>query len=185
VWGWSGLVLLPGSRRKVGTFDPAKMGGKGIPTFRLRNQARALKCHRKSLWSKAAKAQVSERIRLSESDSAYRSGIEPPSLMRECPRQLGFLTVLETAERVWSGAAIGTGIQHSLAGGAPGPQEPGWRDAQLGVGPTERQVLNSTLNVAGSNRGHATDDLIIRQSQSNFTGLPANCPIVGPRHPCP
>ena len=53
----------------------------------------------------------------------YRSALGPP-LMRECLRQLGFLAVPKTAERVWpgadwsrerTGAGKVTGIKHSLA----------------------------------------------------------------------
>ena len=139
-WGRAGLAAR-GSRRKVRSLRPGQDGGKGIPTFRLRNQARALKCHRKSLWSKSAKPQASERIRLSESDSAYRSGTEPPSLMRECLRQLGFLTVLETAERVWSGAAYRYWD----------PTFSGWRGAgSSGAWPAGRATWRGTDRAASS-----------------------------------
>ena len=45
-WGRAGLAAR-GSRRKVRSLRPGQDGGKGIPTFRLRNQARALKCQPK------------------------------------------------------------------------------------------------------------------------------------------
>jgi len=50
------------------------------------------------------KPQAPERNRHLESTWAYRSGREPPGLLRECLRQLGFFAVRKRAENVWSGA---------------------------------------------------------------------------------
>jgi hypothetical protein len=57
--------------------------------------SRSLNCGKSS--------QASERKCPSESNLPYRSACEPPSLTRECLRQLGFLGVPKMAERVWSG----------------------------------------------------------------------------------
>jgi hypothetical protein len=45
--GWGCGLGARGERFEA--FGLGQDGGKGIPTFRLRNQARALKCHRKKL----------------------------------------------------------------------------------------------------------------------------------------
>ena len=45
-----------------------------------------------------------ERDRHSESDWAYRSGREPPSLTRQRLRQWGFCAIPKMTEKVWSGA---------------------------------------------------------------------------------
>jgi hypothetical protein len=60
---------------------------------------------------------LSERKAHSESVLPERSGIEPPSSMRECLRQLGFFAVLKMAEKVW-----GRGIWSGRRDSNPRPQ---------------------------------------------------------------
>jgi len=51
-----------------------------------------------------ADPQAPERKRHPESNLPQRSATEPPSLPRECLRQLGFFAVPEVTEKVWRGA---------------------------------------------------------------------------------